>query len=102
MARNWALESLSQATVFITISRNASRRHSACLVRGRVKEKPGLGKGRQVMPEFRVISIIDGDTFDVSPQWQWNGDSGSRVRPTGYDAPELGALGGQTAMAKLS
>jgi endonuclease YncB( thermonuclease family) len=54
------------------------------------------------MPEFRVISVIDGDTFDVSPQWQWNGNSGSRVRPTGYDAPELGALGGQTAMAKLS
>jgi endonuclease YncB( thermonuclease family) len=54
------------------------------------------------MPEFRVISIIDGDTFDVSPQWQWNGDSRSRVRPTGYDAPEVGMLGGQAAKDKLS
>jgi endonuclease YncB( thermonuclease family) len=54
------------------------------------------------MAAFKVISVIDGDTFDASPQWRWNGGSGSRVRPTGYDAPELGMLGGQAAKDKLS
>ena len=54
------------------------------------------------MAQFQVISVIDGDTFDVSPQWQWNGQTGSRVRPTGYDAPELQAYGGQAAKEKLT
>ncbi|MBW2020326.1 MAG: thermonuclease family protein [Deltaproteobacteria bacterium] len=54
------------------------------------------------MAEFRVVNIIDGDTFDVSPQWRWNEQEGSRVRPTGYDAPELQAHGGQAAKDKLN
>ena len=54
------------------------------------------------MAEFKVIKIIDGDTFDVTPQWKWNGQSGSRVRPTGYDAPEINTLAGQKAKEKLS
>lgn len=54
------------------------------------------------MSTFTVTSIIDGDTFDVSPQWKWNGQSGSRVRPTGYNAPELHAHGGQAAKNKLA
>ncbi len=54
------------------------------------------------MAQFRVIEIIDGDTFEVSPQWRWNENSGSRVRPTGYDAPELNVLGGQVAKNKLA
>jgi endonuclease YncB( thermonuclease family) len=54
------------------------------------------------MSEFTVINIIDGDTFDVSPQWQWHGESGMRVRPTGYDAPELHTNGGQAAKDKLA
>jgi len=54
------------------------------------------------MPAFTVTSIIDGDTFEVSPQWKWNGETGTRVRPTGYDAPELHAYGGQAAKDKLS
>lgn len=47
------------------------------------------------MPEFRVTSIIDGDTFEVSPEWKWNGETGTRVRPAGYDAPELHTAKGQ-------
>ena len=43
-----------------------------------------------IMANFTVTHIVDGDTFDVSPNWQWNGRSGSRVRPAGYDAPEIG------------
>ena len=54
------------------------------------------------MSTFTVISIIDGDTFEVSPQWKRNGQTGSRVRPTGYDAPELHARGGQAAKDKLT
>lgn len=54
------------------------------------------------MHTFQVIRIIDGDTFEVNPTWQWNGESGNRVRPTGYDAAEIGALGGAAATAKLA
>lgn len=54
------------------------------------------------MAEFQVINIIDGDTFAVSPQWQWKGQTGSRVRPTGYDAPELHTHNGQAAKKKLA
>jgi len=54
------------------------------------------------MRTFTVTSIIDGDTFDVTPQWQWNGQTGSRVRPTGYDAPEMGTYGGQAATDTLA
>ena len=54
------------------------------------------------MSTFAVTSIIDGDTFEVSPQWKWNGETGTRVRPTGYNAPEMGTSGGQAAKNKLS
>jgi len=54
------------------------------------------------MSAFTVSAIIDGDTFEVSPQWKWNGETGTRVRPTGYDAPELHSYGGQAAKDKLS
>ncbi len=54
------------------------------------------------MPTFTVTTIIDGDTFDVNPQWQWNGQTGNRIRPAGYDAPELQNQGGQAAKDRLS
>jgi len=54
------------------------------------------------MSKFKVTNVVDGDTFDVSPDWKWNGQTGSRVRPAGYDAPELSAVGGQAAKNKLS
>jgi endonuclease YncB( thermonuclease family) len=54
------------------------------------------------MPVFTVTSIIDGDTFEVTPQWRWNGQIGTRVRPAGYDAPELHAYGGQAVKERLS
>lgn len=54
------------------------------------------------MHQFQVAQIIDGDTFDVNPSWQWNGQTGSRVRPTGYDAAEIDSRGGQAAKTKLS
>ena len=54
------------------------------------------------MATFKVTSVIDGDTFEVWPRWKWNGQTGTRVRPTGYNAPELHAYGGQAAKKKLS
>lgn len=54
------------------------------------------------MPIFTVTLVIDGDTFDVTPNWQWSGVTGNRVRPTGYDAPELDTPGGHAAKEKLS
>jgi endonuclease YncB( thermonuclease family) len=58
-------------------------------------------KGKD-MPLFMVSLLIDGDTFEVSPQRKWNGHTRSRVRLTGYDTPELQAHGGQAAEDKLS
>ncbi len=53
------------------------------------------------MAEFKVTNIVDGDTFDVSPNWTWNGYNGSRIRPTGYDAPEMNTQAGIAAKDKL-
>ena len=54
------------------------------------------------MAKFSVIKIVDGDTFDVSPDWRWNGTSGSRVRPAGYDAAERGSRAGAAATRRLA
>jgi len=39
---------------------------------------------------YRVTRIVDGDTFEVAPKWEWDGAEGSRIRPIGYDTPERG------------
>jgi len=39
---------------------------------------------------FKVVNVIDGDTFEVMPPWKWKDQSGIRVRPTGYNIPEEG------------
>lgn len=54
------------------------------------------------MPVFSVTLIIDGDTFAVSPEWKWNGEKGTRVRPAGYDAPELHTAKGPKVKDALS
>ena len=53
------------------------------------------------MATFTVTQIIDGDTFAVSPEWNWNKQTGDRVRPTGYDAPEVGTAGASAATERL-
>lgn len=50
---------------------------------------------------FTVIEVIDGDTFEVSLNWKWNDQTGSVVRADGYDTPEQGEPGYQTAKEKL-
>lgn len=54
------------------------------------------------MPLFTVKQIIDGDTFEVSPTWKWQQHTGALVRPTGYDAPELGSLSGALVKNQLA
>jgi endonuclease YncB( thermonuclease family) len=54
------------------------------------------------MAKFTVSQIIDGDTFSVSGGWQWGDHTGERVRPTGYDAPEMHQFGGAAAKQKLA
>lgn len=54
------------------------------------------------MATFSVIRIIDGDTFEVTPNWKWQAQTGSRVRPAGYNAPELPLPGSSTASEQLS
>jgi endonuclease YncB( thermonuclease family) len=46
---------------------------------------------------FKVAKVIDGDTFEVSPNWKWDENSGNRVRPNGYDTPEKGEEGYEDA-----
>ena len=48
-----------------------------------------------------VTEVIDGDTFVISPGWKWNDESGDRVRPAGYDAPERNTLAGAAAKKNL-
>ena len=50
---------------------------------------------------FRVTKIVDGDTFEVSPNWKWNGQEGNVVRANGYDTPEEGSVGYEAAKEKL-
>lgn len=49
----------------------------------------------------RVVRIIDGDTFDVEPEWVWNGIQGNRIRIANYDAPELFIRGMRGAAAAM-
>ena len=58
-------------------------------------------KENAIMAHFTVTQIIDGDTFDVSPRWVWNGQTGTRVRPTGYDTPEIRAPFSALATSRL-
>ncbi len=48
-----------------------------------------------------VSRIIDGDTFQVTPNWKWGFKYGDRVRPTGYNTPERGQPGFESATLKL-
>ncbi len=51
---------------------------------------------------FKVTEVIDGDTFKVTPNWEWAGQSGNTVRPNGYNTPEEGERGYDQATTKLS
>ena len=50
---------------------------------------------------FKVTRVIDGDTFKVSPNWEWGDKTGDTVRAAGYDTPEEGEAGYEAAKNKL-
>jgi len=54
------------------------------------------------MKTYKVIKIIDGDTFDVLPAWEFRGKKGHRVRPVGYNTPEWFEIGYREATEKLA
>jgi endonuclease YncB( thermonuclease family) len=53
------------------------------------------------MATFRIESVINGNTFEVSPPWEFNGETGTIVQAIGYDAPKSGK-GAIAAEQKLS
>ena len=58
------------------------------------------------MAFFKVTNIVDGDTFDVSPGWEWedrygNPYKGSRIRIADYYAHEAGTPQGNADKQKL-
>lgn len=53
------------------------------------------------MESFTVTAVITGNTFDVSPPWEFEGKTGERVYATGYDAPKSGKQA-MSAEGKLS
>ena len=50
---------------------------------------------------FEVIEIIDGGTFIIRPNWNWNDESGNIVRPVGYNPPEPDDLDFESVKEKL-
>ena len=54
------------------------------------------------MEVFLVTKVVDGDTFEVMPDWQYGETkTGNRVRIADYDAPELNSSGGKVAKREL-
>ena len=54
------------------------------------------------MTTWRVINVIDGDTFDVHPTWVYGDKEGRRVRIANVNAPEPGILGATAATSRLT
>jgi len=52
--------------------------------------------------KYKVVIIIDGDTFVVTPRWKLWLKNGDRIRPTGYDTPERGEHGFEEAALNLN
>ena len=48
-----------------------------------------------------VTNVVDDDTFDVSPGVYWSGKNYTRIRPTGFNSPELKSHAGLVAKAAL-
>lgn len=53
------------------------------------------------MARATVVSVIDGDTFRISPNWSFGGQTGDKIRVAGIEAPEINEPGGSEAKQKL-
>jgi len=50
---------------------------------------------------FEVIKILDGNTFEVTPFWQWHNENGVIVSARGYRAPATGEADHEKIKTKL-
>ena len=50
---------------------------------------------------FEVTKILDGNTFEVKPFWEWEDENGVLVRATGYEAPAAGEPGYEAVKNQL-
>lgn len=50
---------------------------------------------------FRVIEVLEGNTFKVFPNWSWHKESGNIVKVYDYDTPEKGEVGYEKAKKRL-
>jgi endonuclease YncB( thermonuclease family) len=50
---------------------------------------------------FTVVAVIDGNTFEVSPKWEFGDETGNLVQAKGYTAPKSGK-GAMAVEQKLS
>lgn len=53
------------------------------------------------MSEFTASYIVDGDTFRIKGNWEWDGQKGNTIRPAGYNTPEKYKPGYAQAKKKL-
>lgn len=53
------------------------------------------------MVKAAVISVIDGDTFRINPQWKFSDKTGGKIRIVGLDEPELSEPGAAEVKRKL-
>jgi endonuclease YncB( thermonuclease family) len=65
-----------------------------------IREGGRLRRKGRIM-SFTVVRVISGDTFEVSPNWNWNDQTGRAVKTNGYDAPMQGEPGFEAAKEKL-
>ncbi len=49
-----------------------------------------------------VFSVVDGNTFEVTPPWKWENITGSFVQATGYDAPSISEKDSKIARERLT
>jgi hypothetical protein len=41
------------------------------------------------MSKVAITGVIDGETLVCTPSWEFGDESGNRIRPVGYEAPDV-------------
>lgn len=85
-----------------TLGAGRTRSPASKLAAAAKRPPPRPATGTAPTPVFRVVHVADGDTFQVRPNWVWNGQSGDRVRIANDDAPERQIPGTAGATAALT
>jgi endonuclease YncB( thermonuclease family) len=53
------------------------------------------------MSDFIVTEVVNGETFRIKNEWNWNGKCGDTIRSAGCDIPEKGEVGYEEAKKRL-